>query len=1085
MFSKSNVLARLKKMHLDSVTGEALLGIVLLAAASTVMAQTAGSLTGNVRDKDGSVIPAATVTLTNTQTGATRSDTSDGNGRYNVLGVTPGVYDIVVTKQGFSSISRRSQEFLVGQTISLDFDMSLGAVSQSVDVNASQAPIMETTSSTVSKVLDTRDLDTLPVINRSFAQLATMTPGVQSQGQSYGGTGSLTSAAVSIGNAPTYQTGYVVDGITNETGNQGGQYVNLAQDWVQEFSVIALQFPAQYGEASAGVVNSVLRSGTNSFHGREYNFFQNAALNSNPEFYTGKTKAPFDSQRIGAFLGGPIIKDKLFFFAGYEYFHNFQTNTINSTAASGTFASTAQATTTPANTLVPWLIYGATASLPAINTSNLAILKIDYTLNSKNLFNIRSNIEYESVSNNGFGGATTFGAATNAWNPNYAESAGWTRTISTTTINELRFAYFSKMTRNRTNYCDAVGNYGGNVLNPNPYNYVSSDSLGGITPFGNPAGVFATVNYNGVSVGGQCGGVLDADVSGIFDDQFTHTNGNHQFKTGGYIRKYYVFSRNAHNQTDGTYTFGATPGPFNPNTQIVQTFTPAGYKAATQLAPTSYVIQFPYPESLTSWDFGSYSFGGFAQDSWKITPTLTLNFGLRYDFSTINSALATDSFPALSAVLPGTQGFIKPGFHKINNDPFNISPRVGFAWSPMRGGQTTVIRGGFGVFYDQNDTASAAVYVAGNAWAPTGYALASGVATQNPYCVGNNTCSNGIPVADELAVLEVLSSALANFTLPQFPNSNSPCAATNSCTVTVGPHTYNIPALSVAANPQGNLLDIAPTYRVPGTMQFTIGGQRQLGNSWSLSADFVYRRGFNGIVTVNNNVALTGLGSSKTYTTINPAYTTGYQLQAIASSQTEDLDVQALYRDRRFDTIQVAYQFGFETDNNFTNGTISAHNALTTNPFDLSVDHGPGSIDARHILNVASNVNIYWGIQLAPLLSFTSALPYTATSTLQTPGSSPNCPLYYTRCYPIVGTTQYSRDSLRGDSFFSLNARLSKVVKLPKEMSLTGFFEGYNVTNKHNLGTNFFSNVDAANFRQPNGTPLPLRQIQVGAKIDF
>ena len=974
---------------------------------------------------------------------------------------------------------------LFRSTVSLDFTLTIGTVSQQVEVVADQAAMIDTTESVVSKILDTRDLDTLPVLNRSFAQLATMTPGVQSQGQSYGGTGSLTSAAVSIGNAPTYQTGYMVDGITNETGNQGGQYVNLSQDWVQEFSVIALQFPAEYGEASAGVVNSVLRSGTNSVHGRAYGYIQNAALNSNPEFYTGSVKAPFNSQRVGGYVGSPIKKDKLFFFSGYELFHNFQTNSLNSAATGGTFASSAQPTTTPSSSIVPWRVYGTVNSLPTINESNLAIAKFDYTPNSTNHFSFRSNVDYESVSSSGFGGATTYGASSNTWNPNYAESVGWTRTFSATTVNDLRFAYFSKISDSRTIYCNAVGNYGGQVLNANPYSYVSTGSLGGITPFGDPSGVFATVTYNAVSTGGQCGGVLDADASGIINDELTHTRGNHEFKTGGYIRKYYVFSRNAHNQTDGSYTFGATPGPFNPNTPIVQTFTSAGYKAATQLAPTSYTIDFPDNVALTSWDFGSYTMGGFAQDAWKIKPTLTLNFGIRYDFSNTNSSLAKDSFPALSAAVPGTVGFIKPGFHKINNDPYDISPRIGFAWSPMRGGQKTVIRGGFGIFYDQNDTASSAVYVAGNAWAPTGYSLAAGVATQNPYCVGNNSCASGIPVADELAVLEVLSSALANFTLPQFPNSNAPCAMTNSCTVTVGPNTYTIPALTVSSNPQGNLLDLAANYPVPGTMQFTGGIQHQFGNSLSVNADFVYRYGFHEIVTVNNNVALTGQGASSAYTIVNPAYTTGYQLQAIATSQTKDLDVQAIYRDHRSDSIQVAYQLGSEDDDSYTNGTISAHNALTTNPFNLKTDYGPGSIDARQILNVAGNVNIYKGLLLAPLVSYTSALPFTATSTLQTPGSSTNCPVYYARCYPIVNGTQYSRDSLRGNPFFSLNARLSKGIKIKEKFEATGFFEGYNVTNRHNLGTNYFTNVDASNFLTPNGTSLPLRQLQVGGRIDF
>jgi hypothetical protein len=115
-------------------------------------------------------------------------------------------------------------------------------------------------------------------------------------------------------------------------------------------------------------------------------------------------------------------------------------------------------------------------------------------------------------------------------------------------------------------------------------------------------------------------------------------------------------------------------------------------------------------------------------------------------------------------------------------------------------------------------------------------------------------------------------------------------------------------------------------------------------------------------------------------------------------------------------------------------------------------------------------------------LAFTSALPYTATSSLQAPESSPECPGYYTRCYPVG----YSRDSLRGDDFFSLSARLSKAIRLGEKRSVTLFFEGYNITNRHNLGTNFNTNVDSpTTFRQPNGVAIPLRQLQVGGRFDF
>jgi hypothetical protein len=471
-----------------------------------------------------------------------------------------------------------------------------------------------------------------------------------------------------------------------------------------------------------------------------------------------------------------------------------------------------------------------------------------------------------------------------------------------------------------------------------------------------------------------------------------------------------------------------------------------------------------------------------------MTSDLTLNVGLRYDFSNIYSDLGKEPWPALQAAIPGSFGYTEPGFHKMNNDGSQVAPRIGVAWDPFHS-QTTLIRGGLGLFYDQVDTASAAVYLSGNSWAPVGYSLAANIASRNPYCVGNTTCATTIPVADELAVLQVLASALENYTLPAFPTSTASCSP---CTVQVGPNVYNIPKLTVPTTPQGNLLDIDPNYKNPGTIQATIGMQHQFSDKFVVSADYVYHYGFHQIVSVNNNLTLVGTGSSAVAQVINPNYTTGYQLQSIAFLKAKDLQIKGHYRNRRGDSVEIAYQFGYSNDDSVTNFAISAHNALTTNPFNPATDYGPSSLDARHTLNTSGVVNIPFGIQLSPVISFTSPLPYTASSSSQQPGSGAavKCPAYYTKCYPVVNGITYSRDSLRGDDFFSINARLSKIIKIGETRDVTLFFEGYNLMNRGNLGTNFNANVDittgASAFGRPITTPVSSpRQFQVGGRFDF
>jgi hypothetical protein len=1055
--------------------------VCLMVLGFTSAAQTNNAtVIGTVTDPSGSAVAGSTVTATNVQTGIAKSYTSDEAGRYTILDLAPGFYDVQAAQQGFATVVRKHQELLVGTTVTIDFALQVSSVSQQIEVT-SAVPLMQTSQSTVSRILETTELDTLPTLNRQFAQLAILTPGVSSSGASYGGTGALTSAAISIGNAPTNQTGYIVDGISNEAGNQGAIYTQMAQDWIQEFSVIAMQFPAEYGAAAGGVVNISTRSGTNQIHGRVYGFFQNDVFNADPEFYTLKTKAPFNSERGGVMAGGPIQKDKLFIFGGYERFHNVTTNVLTSlvnTADGGAFAATDQPVGTPAAALVPWLLYGPTTPSPVTSNSDLAILRLDYTPNSTNSFMLRGNLEYEYAANNGFGGGTTFGEAQTTFTPSYALNFGWTKTFSPETINELRFGFYSKKGHTSTNYEVGAGPYGGVVTNP--YNYIdTATAFGGPTNIGNPTGDWAEVTYAGGAIvsGGAAAliGVENAETTGLITDSLTHTKGKHEIKVGGSVNRRTLFSNAGHSGglTDGVIGFSAAAGPFDPLTPIPQT---AGLNPALAVAPLSDQVNY----GILSYNFPSWALGLFAQDSWKLNSNLTLNIGIRYDINNTNSALSSDSFPALAAARPGSHGFIQQGWHPVDNDPYDISPRLGFAWTPFRDNKNTVLRGGVGVFYDQNDTASQAVYIEANSEALFAYNIAANVPTLNPYCNANTTCAAGVPVADEIAVVDVLAAALANFTLPQFPTSTSACAPA-ACTATVGGNVYSIPALTVPYNPQGGELDMNQNFKTPGTLQATIGVQQQVTNSFNFSADFVYHRGFNGIVAINPNVALTGPPGSTSYTIVNPAYDNIRQLSTAAFLKAYQVDVQAHYRDHRGDSLQIAYQLGWSWDDDYDNFAISGHDVPSTNPFNLMTDYGPSSNDARNILNVTGYLNMHWGISLAPVFAYTSALPYSATSSLQAPGKVPTCPAYYGQCYPVG----YSRDSLRGADFLSLSARLAKTFRIGESRSASVFLEGYNLANQHNLGTNFIANVDSASFGKPSGVAGAPRQMQIGGRFDF
>ena len=276
---------------------------------SAVGAQTnTVTLAGVVTDDTGGALPGATVTASNVATGLVRTATTDRAGRYTVLGLPPGPYDVRAELQAFVTVVQRAQQFQVGQAVALDFKLKIGAVSETVEVTA-ESPVVQTDSNALTRVVRTEEVDRLPSLTRDFTQLATLSPGV-----------TVSANNVTIGNGPTNGTGFQVDGTSMQAPTLGGAAIPLVQDWVQEFSVLSSQFPAEFGAAQNGVINAVTRSGTNRTEGRVFGYFQDDALNT--QLWNATTKAPFGQQRTGVQVGGPLVKDRLLYFAGYEFNHS-------------------------------------------------------------------------------------------------------------------------------------------------------------------------------------------------------------------------------------------------------------------------------------------------------------------------------------------------------------------------------------------------------------------------------------------------------------------------------------------------------------------------------------------------------------------------------------------------------------------------------------------------------------------------------------------------------------------------------------------------------------------------------------------
>ena len=299
--------------------------------SATAKAQVAGAtLSGTVTDQSGGVVPQASISAKNVATGITRASTASSAGFYSAPNLLPGIYDVTVTAQGFSTEIRTGIDLTVGEQQALDFTLQVGKTSQTVVVTT-EAPNVELASSSISATVNSTTVRELPLNGRSWTDLAALQPGVGAVAQiqtdfSVGGDRGNRGFGNQItvaGDRPE-QNNYRLDGVSiNDFNNAAPGSVlggDLGVDAVQEFSVITSNVSAEYGRTSGGVINAITRSGTNQFHGSAYEFLRNDALDAANFFEnaSGLKKASFRQNQFGVSAGGPIRKDKLFIFGDYE-----------------------------------------------------------------------------------------------------------------------------------------------------------------------------------------------------------------------------------------------------------------------------------------------------------------------------------------------------------------------------------------------------------------------------------------------------------------------------------------------------------------------------------------------------------------------------------------------------------------------------------------------------------------------------------------------------------------------------------------------------------------------------------------------
>ncbi|MGH9325897.1 MAG: TonB-dependent receptor domain-containing protein [Terriglobia bacterium] len=658
--------------------------IVLLSGCLAYSQAVSGTLFGTVRDPSGAVVPGVKIVATNVQTGAVRRTTTSSLGTYQIPGVLAGVYTMRASIRGFKSLIQSGIDVTVGANVSVDFSLSIGQPLQTLRVTGTP-PQIETTNATISGVVGATAIRQLPLNGRDWLQLATLQPGViggvgqtpttgssaSSSGRAARGNGE----ALDISGGRDTENVFLIDGlIVNDYTNAGPGStlgVNLGVDAIQEFSVLSSDYTAQYGFSSGGIVNSVLKSGTNQIHGDAYYFLRNSALDSR-NFFDIPNIPEFIRNQFGGSVGGPIQKDKTFFFANFESLRqnlgiSEASNTLSVAARNGDL-TTGPVTVAP--NMVPYLaafplpngpVTGDTALFffggKAIGNEYYTIGKINHNFSDRTMLY----------------GSYSFDNTANTLPDPYDEKLIGTPSRRQNVILSLDHVFkptllnTARVGVSRTHAEDADDI---SAISPNPI--VTSTSFGFVP--GEPAGIITVPGTTGFAGGlGASGADHYNYTAPQASDDLTWIKGRHTVKIGGIVDRI-EFDVIAGNVPNGEWDYGS-----------ISDF----LTSAPALDFTS-----DFPGANLDRGMRTTYLGTYIQDDYRIRPNLTLNLGVRYEFATPVSE-AHNKIANLRNITDASVTIGAPYYQNPTTKDFQ--PRLGVAWDPTGSGKTA-IRAGFGMF---------------------------------------------------------------------------------------------------------------------------------------------------------------------------------------------------------------------------------------------------------------------------------------------------------------------------------------------------------------------------------------------------
>ncbi|HUZ45947.1 MAG TPA: carboxypeptidase regulatory-like domain-containing protein [Terriglobia bacterium] len=1056
----------------------------LFPAKTLAQSTTTGAIAGQIIDPSRAVVPNATVTLKNMETGAPRTATTGSNGTYHFAFLEPGNYTVSATASGFQT-TIRPVTVTVGQTITADIELQVGLSRQSVTVT-SETPLVQTTNGNIATTINQLQISQIPNPGNDMTFIAQMSPGaVMNTGAGYG--------HISLYGLPATSNVFTVNGMNDmdplfNVNNSGATDLMLGQNDIREVTVVTNGYSGEYGSLAGANINYVTKSGANAFHGNANYFWNGRALDAN-SFFNNATNTPrpfVNANQWSASLGGPIVKDKAFFFVDQEGLRLLIPTSTQARIPSPQFenATIANLQNLGLNASVPFYndifsLYnnapGASRAKPLIDCGSAGITDLSasdpcvlafrstagqltdqWTLASRLDFNLGPNdrLFIHGEMDRGNQASFTdpisplFNLVSNQ--PEEQGQIGWTHLLGTNKVNSFR---------GTLQYYSAI--------------FSAPDLNKALQAF--PSTLYF---YDGALT--TLGGEDSIAPSGSnvtqyqFVDDFSWIHGNHNLK----------FGMNYYRSDISDYSFGyLSSGFLGLFSNVGGSSLPAFYNGG--VAPdysAGDLLDKVFPTSLVQ-PFALYRLGFYAQDEWRVTPGLQLTLALRADHSSNPVcqhncfARTAQPFPSLNhdASIPYNQAILT-GQHQEFAGMTNLAwqPRFGFAWQPFGIQDRFVVRGGIGLFYD-GIPARTVESIAGNP----------------PY-------QNGF-----VAYYDNISPAETYNLFSDAANSNSAFLSGFANGGTLGSITDSLAALYQNFSPP-NLASAAPIIHLPQYQEWNLQIQKGFGLHTILSLGYV---GNHGIHEMIPNASINGYAANfagMPPTPPDPRFATVTYLESAGVSSYNGMTLSFRHNfSRGLVTANYTYGHALDTLSNGGSGLpfiydTNVSNVSPQNPYNIRDNYGNADYDNRHSLNLAYVYDIpiktflfghgrnalVKGWQVSGTIFTHSGFPYTVVdgnaegalsyqgfggpifASVNSPAplipcNSPDRPcLTPSQFQPSTSTpTQFGvqgRNRFRGPGYFNTDLGISKITSLPHWESA-----------KLSLGFQFFNVLNHPNFDQP------------------